>query len=143
VINYAVGMALVAFAFVCATGPTATQPSVKRLLDLIGASVALVLLLPLLLVIAVAIKATSTGPVLVRHRRRGKEGTTATSYAFRTRTWPSSRSGSAAHLTPVGRFLRACNLDRLPHLMSILSGEASLVRSQGAPPSTTQHQGRL
>jgi lipopolysaccharide/colanic/teichoic acid biosynthesis glycosyltransferase len=143
VIKYAVGIALVAFAFVCATGSTATQPSVKRLLDLIGAVAALVLLLPLLLAIAVAIKATSKGPVLVRHRRRGKDGTLSTSYAFRTRTWPSSRSGSAAHLTPVGRFLRACNLDRLPHLISVLSGEASLVRSQGASHRMTHREGGL
>jgi lipopolysaccharide/colanic/teichoic acid biosynthesis glycosyltransferase len=90
----------------------------------------LVLLLPLLLAIAVAIKATSKGPVLVRQRWRGKDGTLSTSYAFRTRTGPRASSGSAAQVTPVGRFLRRHSLHRLPHLISVVTGEISLFGSR-------------
>src|SRR5687768_5820440 len=95
--------------------PRFSHAAAERSFDLIGATAGLVLLLPLLLAIAVAIKATSKGPVLVRQRRRGQDGTLSTIYAFRTRA--RSSSGSAAQVTPVGRFLWRHSLHQLPHLI--------------------------
>jgi lipopolysaccharide/colanic/teichoic acid biosynthesis glycosyltransferase len=99
--------------------------SVKRLLDLIGAVVALVLLLPLLLAIAVAVASTSRGPVLVQSRMCGSDQQTFWVLRFRTTVWPPSTALSAQS-TAVGRFLRKYGLYKLPMLINVISGEMTL-----------------
>ena len=143
--QHAVVPAAVALAFVCATvaGLAMRKVSVRRSLDLIGATAALVLLLPLLLAIAVAIKATSKGPLLVRQRQYGKDGRAFTTYVFRTRVWTGSANHIAAQITPVGRLLRMCGLDRLPQLIRVFSGKASQVGLQDTPDRTARRDGRF
>jgi len=105
----------------------------KRLFDLILAVVAaLVLVLPLVLV-ALLVKLTSKGPVLYWSERVGRHNR-----IFRMPKFRSMRVGTpavathlladpAAHLTPIGSFLRKSSLDELPQLWSILKGDMSFV----------------
>ena len=105
----------------------------KRLFDLILAVWAtLVLILPIVLV-ALLVKLTSAGPVLYWSDRVGRNNS-----IFRMPKFRSMRVGTpavathlladpAAHLTPVGGFLRKSSLDELPQLWSILKGDMSFV----------------
>jgi len=105
----------------------------KRLFDLLlGLLASLVLLLPVLLV-ALAVRLTSKGPALYWSDRVGRYNT-----IFKMPKFRSMRVGTpavathllgnpAAHLTPIGSFLRKSSLDELPQLWSILRGDMSFV----------------
>ncbi len=105
----------------------------KRVFDLILAvPAALVLALPLVLV-ALLVKLTSAGPVLYWSNRVGRHNR-----IFRMPKFRSMRVGTpavathlladpAAHLTPIGTFLRRSSLDELPQLWSIFRGDMSFV----------------
>ncbi len=105
----------------------------KRSLDLIVASVAMLLLLPLFTIIATAIKLDSRGPVIFRQRRNGFGGREFTIFKFRSMTVMEDGSKVVQaqrhdkRVTRVGRFLRASSLDELPQLLNVLLGQMSIV----------------
>ncbi|MCS7026097.1 MAG: sugar transferase [Bryobacteraceae bacterium] len=109
----------------------------KRLMDLVFAAVALILLFPLLAAIALLVWLTSPGPVLFRQARLGLEGRPFQLLKFRTMVHPApdlrNADGSTysgrddPRVTPLGRLLRATSLDELPQLWNVLRGEMSLV----------------
>jgi lipopolysaccharide/colanic/teichoic acid biosynthesis glycosyltransferase len=116
----------------------------KRALDIVVASVAMVLLLPFLVLIAVLIKLSSPGPVLFRWPVVGQRGRPLKAYKFRTMvvgadqmkqqlldqneaTGPVFKMKKDPRVTRVGRFLRKFSLDELPQLWSVLKGDMSLV----------------
>jgi lipopolysaccharide/colanic/teichoic acid biosynthesis glycosyltransferase len=107
------------------------RDTVKRMVDLAGASVALVVLSPLLLVVAVLVRLRMGSPVLFRQQRPGLHGQPFTLLKFRTMTDRRDASGAplpdAERLTALGRFLRRSSLDELPELVNVLAGEMSLV----------------
>lgn len=91
------------------------QKAVKRAMDIIVSSVALIVLLPLLLLIALTVRLTSPGPALFRQTRVGKDGRPFTCYKFRTMYvnapdiqpgWPYFQRRGDPRLIRVGRFLR-------------------------------------
>lgn len=97
----------------------------KRAVDLLAASVGLVVSAPIQLGVAAAIRVTMGSPVLFRQQRPGKDGKLFTMVKFRTmRTGAAS---DAARLTRLGRFLRATSLDELPSLWNVAAGHMSLV----------------
>lgn len=104
---------------------------IKRLIDVMGAATALVMLSPLMAWVAVAVAATEGVPILFRQRRPGLGGRLFTLYKFRTMRRP--RPGEVYYLTDeeritrLGRFLRATSLDELPELWNVLRGDMSLV----------------
>ena len=109
-----------------------------RVLDILISGLVLLVSLPLLAVIAVAILATDRAPVLYRGERVGRGGRVFTMFKFRTlRRGAEARLGpylgdelvrrTRAEYTPVGRRLRAAQLDELPQLWNVLRGEMSLV----------------
>jgi lipopolysaccharide/colanic/teichoic acid biosynthesis glycosyltransferase len=129
---------------------------VKRMIDIAGSSLALILCSPLFLAIALAIKVSSKGPVLFRQQRVGQYGQFFTFLKFRSmyvnndhqvhqkfvteliaseaNGHSSSKSGEGVfklkddkRITRVGRFLRRTSLDELPQLINVLKGEMSLV----------------
>jgi lipopolysaccharide/colanic/teichoic acid biosynthesis glycosyltransferase len=107
----------------------------KRLADVIGAALGLLLLWPLLLGTALAVRLALGRPVLFRQRRAGLGGEPFTLLKFR-----SMRDGpgdDAARLTPFGRRLRASALDELPQLLNVLRGEMSLVGPRPLPEAYT------
>jgi exopolysaccharide biosynthesis polyprenyl glycosylphosphotransferase len=121
----------------------------KRAVDLIGASVGLVVMSPVLALIAVAVKLDSTGPVFFRQVRMGAGVERFRIWKFRTMAVDAEvRKSEVAHMnkhlspgndprmfkinddprvTRLGRHLRRWSLDELPQLFNVLGGEMSLV----------------
>ncbi|MEO8064303.1 MAG: sugar transferase [Pseudomonadota bacterium] len=120
------------------------ERSVKRWLDLSLAFVALLLVSPLMLIAALAIALDDGFPVLFRQIRVGRDGRTFNIFKFRSMpvATPSVPSAAARTLsiTRVGAFLRRSNIDELPQLFNVFSGEMSLVGPRpGLPSQTTLH----
>ncbi|HLU37701.1 MAG TPA: sugar transferase [Thermomicrobiales bacterium] len=114
----------------------------KRTIDILVASVALLLIAPLLLVVAMAIRIDSPGPALYRQKRVGRGGKVFTILKFRTMRYePAGRlqmmkaeDGTMTHkirndprITRVGAWLRRTSIDELPQLLNILIGQMSLI----------------
>jgi lipopolysaccharide/colanic/teichoic acid biosynthesis glycosyltransferase len=120
------------------------QLALKRLLDIVIASIALAVLGPFLIFIALIIKLTSPGPVFYRWPVVGQGGRPLRAYKFRTMvvgadamkkdllafneaSGPIFKMKSDPRVTPIGRFLRKYSLDELPQLWNVLKGDMSLV----------------
>ena len=119
-------------------------PLAKRLIDVVGAAIGLVLAAPAMLAAAVAIKLTSRGPVLFAQDRDGLGGRSFRIYKFRTmvvnadevkaalrhrseQDGPAFKLKNDPRVTPIGRWLRRTCVDELPQLWNVLRGEMSLV----------------
>jgi lipopolysaccharide/colanic/teichoic acid biosynthesis glycosyltransferase len=136
---------------------------IKRLMDIIGSALALILCTPLFLMMAIAIKASSKGPVFFKQQRVGQYGRRFTFLKFRSmhinndssahreyvkkliagqaEREASSGKGEGVYkltndrrVTRVGKFLRRTSLDELPQLLNVLEGEMSLVGPRPAIP---------
>ena len=103
----------------------------KRLFDVVAASMGLLLLAPLLLALAVWIKCDSAGPVFFLQERVGLHGKLFRIIKFRSmrqhHAGPQITVGADARITRSGRFIRAYKLDELPQLINVLLGDMSLV----------------
>lgn len=114
--------------------PTTEQRIMKRILDIVVAAVALVILAPVLVLVAIAIKLDSPGPVLFSQRRVGKHENEFSIYKFRTmcddaekQTGPVLATLDDPRITRVGSFIRATRIDELPQLINVLIGNMSIV----------------
>jgi lipopolysaccharide/colanic/teichoic acid biosynthesis glycosyltransferase len=107
--------------------------TIKRLVDVVVASVALVLLAPLLFLVALLIKLDSAGPVFFRQERMGQGVQPFLIYKFRTMVRDAAQKGGPltlgrdSRITRLGRWLRKTKIDELPQLLNILKGEMGLV----------------
>jgi lipopolysaccharide/colanic/teichoic acid biosynthesis glycosyltransferase len=116
----------------------------KRLLDIVGALIGLLLAAPLMIVTAVLIKLDSRGPVLFTQERVGENGRTFKIYKFRSMVAdaeelldqlvdlealdePVFKLKNDPRVTRLGRFLRRWSVDELPQLFNVLLGDMSLV----------------
>jgi exopolysaccharide biosynthesis polyprenyl glycosylphosphotransferase len=130
--------------------PKGWQFAAKRTVDLLGASIALILLAPLLIASAIAIKLTSPGPVLFAQDRYGMNRRLFKMYKLRTMvadaeqlqagleeqneaSGPVFKIRRDPRVTPVGRLLRRMSIDELPQLFNVLGGEMSLVGPRPLP----------
>jgi exopolysaccharide biosynthesis polyprenyl glycosylphosphotransferase len=122
----------------------------KRVMDVVGAAVGLVVLFPVFAGIAVPVKMTSSGPVLFRQVRTGRHGKPFTILKFRTMydgaeerrdeladrnqaDGPIFKMSRDPRETRIGRFLRRTSLDELPQLINVLRGDMSLVGPRPFP----------
>ena len=118
------------------------KQAIKRMLDIIVASLLLFLLAPLFALIAIAIKLESPGPIIFRQRRLGLHGRPFEIAKFRTMTVMENGAEIAQatrndpRVTRVGRFLRRSSMDELPQLANVLFGQMSLV---GPRPHAVAH----
>lgn len=103
----------------------------KRLFDLMGAGLGLLLLGPLLLVLALLVRLQLGTPVFFHQARPGLHGRPFEMVKFRTMRNALDCNGQPlpdqVRMTPLGRFLRATSLDELPELWNVLKGDMSLV----------------
>jgi exopolysaccharide biosynthesis polyprenyl glycosylphosphotransferase len=118
--------------------------TVKRLLDIIGATAGLVLFSPVFLITAIAIKAASKGPIFFAQERYGARRRLFRMYKFRSMvinavelmpelealneaTGPVFKIKKDPRITPLGSFLRISSIDELPQFWNVLIGDMSLV----------------
>jgi Undecaprenyl-phosphate glucose phosphotransferase len=110
------------------------SPLIKRLEDLVLASLALVLALPVMLLVALAIRLDSPGPVLFRQKRYGYNNKLIEVFKFRSMYCDKADANAERQttrnddrITRVGRFIRRTSLDELPQLFNVLLGSMSMV----------------
>lgn len=103
----------------------------KRLLDIIIASIALILLSPLYAFVAYKVKKNLGSPVLFRQVRPGLHGKPFEMIKFRTMKDAVDANGNplpdSERLTPFGKMLRATSLDEMPELWNVIKGDMSVV----------------
>jgi exopolysaccharide biosynthesis polyprenyl glycosylphosphotransferase len=123
----------------------------KRVFDIIGSALLLLLASPVIAVAALAIRLTSGPGVLFRQQRVGRDGELFTVYKLRTMVQdaedrlaelhhrneapgPMFKMADDPRVTPVGRFLRKTSIDELPQLFNVIMGDMSLVGPRPALP---------
>lgn len=111
---------------------------VKRLIDIVLSSIAIVILIPVWIVLAIAIKVDDPGPVFFRQKRiaRDKNGEKQFFRIFKYRSMKMSTphdvpthllENPEQYITQVGKFLRKTSLDELPQIFNIWKGEMSII----------------
>lgn len=143
----------------------------KRVFDVVGSIIGLILLSPLFAVIAISIKLRDPGPVFYRHRRLSRIGKELFMFKFRSMSHKFSTSSKFKGKTPeeifeilgrpelakefkisqkvqndprisqIGRFLRSSSLDELPQLLNVLKGDMSLVGPRPVVPVELERYG--
>lgn len=107
---------------------------IKRLIDIIGSIVALILFSPIMLVVAILVKKSSPGPILFAQERIGLGNKPFKMYKFRSmgvqdpkkeaKQWTTKND---ARVTPIGKIIRKTSLDELPQFWNVLRGDMSLI----------------
>lgn len=106
---------------------------VKRIFDIVGSMILLIVLSPIILVTGIWIKVDSKGPVVFKQQRVTQYGRVFYIYKFRTMVVDAEQCGTQVtvkndnRITRVGRKLRGCRLDELLQLLNILKGDMSFV----------------
>lgn len=115
------------------------RSALKRILDILLALLALILLAPVMLIVAIWIYLEDRGPVFFTQERVGKGGRAFSFIKFRSMPVGSGNVESAKAkklpVTGVGKIIRRTNIDELPQLINILKGDMSIVGPRPAIPS--------
>ena len=106
----------------------------KRIVDIIGASIAIILFSPLMVIAAIGIKLTSKGPLIFKQERVGLHNRPFQMYKFRTmevqkvedekKGWTKKDD---PRVTKIGRILRKTSIDEMPQFFNVLKGDMSLI----------------
>ena len=106
----------------------------KRIVDVFGAIVAIILFSPLMLIATIGIKLTSRGPLIYKQERVGLHNRPFQMYKFRTmevqkeeeekKGWTTKND---PRVTPIGRILRKTSIDEMPQFFNVLKGDMSLI----------------
>ena len=125
---------------------------IKRIIDIMGSLIGLILLSPLLLIVGILIKAESKGPIIFSQDRIGKNGKTFRMYKLRSMvanaeelkgtlmkenemSGPMFKIKDDPRITKVGKFIRKTSIDELPQLFNVLKGDMSLVGPRPSLPN--------
>lgn len=104
---------------------------IKRIMDVSGSIVALILFSPVMLITALGIKLTSPGPVIYSQERVGLHNKPFKMYKFRSMEVKEEKNGwtkqNDPRVTSIGRIIRKTSIDELPQLYNVLIGNMSLV----------------
>lgn len=115
------------------TALNAAEQRIKRVGDILAATVGLILLGPILLLVAMLIKWDTPGPIIYRQRRLGLLGRPFYILKFRTmNVWKDGpdviqATKGDSRITRVGKWLRSTSIDELPQLLNVLKGDMSIV----------------
>jgi lipopolysaccharide/colanic/teichoic acid biosynthesis glycosyltransferase len=132
-----------------------TMPRGKRIFDIVGATITLVLASPIMVAAAIAVRLSSPGPILFVQRRSGHGGRAFAMYKFRTmhvdaeamkaslrhlseQDGPAFKMRNDPRVSRLGRLLRQSSIDELPQLFNVLKGDMSLVGPR--PPTLDEVQ---
>ena len=128
---------------VAGKGLTIGQRFMKRAMDLLLCSFAMIFAAPIMAVIAIAIKTEDGGPVFYKQKRATLGGREFDILKFRSMIVDAEKEGFSIpatgqdpRITKVGRIIRACRVDELPQLLNILKGDMSIV---GPRPERLEH----
>ncbi|MFP7479736.1 sugar transferase [Terribacillus saccharophilus] len=103
----------------------------KRLFDVLFATMAIIVLLPVIILVSIIIKINLGSPILFKQDRPGRDEEIFKMYKFRTMSDKRNSNGEllpdSDRLTKLGKFLRSTSIDELPELINILKGEMSLI----------------
>jgi exopolysaccharide biosynthesis polyprenyl glycosylphosphotransferase len=111
----------------------AWQENIKRVIDVITATFALILLSPFYIFLAIGVKMSSKGPIIYSHERMGRYGKSFKIYKFRSMYVNAEVDGPALssqfdpRVTQFGRFMRKMRFDEFPQFFNVLTGDMSLV----------------
>ncbi|WP_024867276.1 undecaprenyl-phosphate glucose phosphotransferase [Butyrivibrio sp. FCS014] len=126
------GIPVVNIRYVPLTNPL--NRMMKRLVDIVGSLIAIIIFSPVMLAAAIAVKVTSEGPVIYKQERVGLGGQHFMMYKFRTmkvQTEAEEKKGWTTkgdpRITKVGGFLRKTSIDEMPQFFNIFAGKMSLV----------------
>lgn len=116
---------------------------IKRLLDLLLSSLALLLLGPIIAICGLAVRMTSKGPAFFCQRRVGKNGRLFLIYKLRTMRVDPGRTlkqtlNADPEVLPIGRILRRLKIDELPQILNVLKGDMSLVGPRPCLPQSLE-----
>lgn len=115
----------------------------KRLVDIIIASIALLLLLPIFLLVAHKVRKNLGSPIFFYQERPGKNGKLFKMIKFRSMKDAFDQQGNPLpdenRITPFGQKLRATTLDEIPQLINVLKGEMSIVGPRPQLPEFLEH----
>ncbi len=121
----------------------------KRLMDVVGATLGLLLFLPFLPFIALAIRLDSSGPIFYRQKRVGRGGRVFTIWKLRTMRPDAEAEGRPVwarvddpRVTRVGRWLRKFRIDEFPQFWNVLKGDMSAVGPRPERPEFEQELAR-
>ncbi|KJJ83368.1 exopolysaccharide biosynthesis polyprenyl glycosylphosphotransferase [Candidatus Omnitrophus magneticus] len=135
------------------TTPMPSWPLVfKRIIDIVGALILIILTLPITIFTVIVIKITSPGPIVFAQKRVGLHGRLFTCYKFRSMVvdaearrkeilnknfmkGPVFKIKDDPRITPFGNFIRKTSIDELPQLWNVLEGDMSLVGPRPPIPS--------
>ena len=111
-----------------------TNRFIKRTIDIVGASMALLVFAIPMIVVAIIVKTTSKGPLIFCQERVGLHNRKFKMYKFRSMREQSEVKEKKAwtvkddpRITPIGRFIRKTSIDELPQLFNVLKGDMSLI----------------
>lgn len=117
----------------------------KRAVDLIGATVAIILFSPVMLLTVLVVALTEEGSVIYRQERVGLHNQVFYMYKFRSMVMQDEEKEKAEwstrndpRITPVGKLIRRTSIDELPQLFNVLKGEMSLVGPRPERPQFVQ-----
>jgi len=131
---------------------------VKKIMDIFGSLLGIIVLSPLMIIMAIMIKISSPGPVIFKQPRVGLRGRQFELFKFRTMVanademrkeleelneadGPAFKIADDPRVTKIGKFLRKSGLDELPQLFNVLKGEMSLIGPRPPlPEETTQYE---
>lgn len=105
---------------------------VKRVSDIVGSFLLIILFSPVMLAVALAVRFSSKGPVIYKQERVGLHNRNFVMYKFRSMKIERCdelhfTTQNDDRTTRIGRFIRRCSLDELPQLFNVLKGDMSLV----------------
>lgn len=115
---------------------------IKRLLDCIISCLGITILFPVLMIVALLIYIEDGAPVFFTHKRVGLSGKPFTIYKFRSmyknsKLQPSSDANSSS-ITHIGKIIRRTNIDELPQLFNVVTGQMSIIGPRPALLSQTE-----
>lgn len=107
---------------------------IKRVMDVVGSLLCIVLFSPVMLVTAIAVKSTSKGPLIYSQERVGRHNRPFKMYKFRSMRVQDEKQEKKCwtvqndpRITGVGKFIRKTSIDELPQLFNVLKGDMSLI----------------